>query len=592
MLSHTCCSCFARRNSGPFSHIFIPRLKSQREEQIGSIDAEISRTEDAIVMLVRQRVILKRKRNACSPAVNLPPELLALIFEYACLPRHPNDSILDDDTGPMPGSMHVGLSTGSGAVTPFFIGMVCFAWRQVSRNASQLWNNITIRIRNRHSEAQAELLRCWLAHASVRPLSIKVLEEEEADDDELDGWGLNTPSTEIIDVLADHAQQWHTVDMFLPVAWKRTLGRVVRSLPLLTHLTLRLTESSPSMGYVSIFAAAPALREATLVGYGVTDVDLPWAQLTHLEAECFSAHEAYEALRLCSDIRRCQLEQLYRGMAPFTPTPFTHLALETLELVVDSVVGLGPLLGALTLPRLRNLVLALPDESETPMMQWVLPLLKRSACELRKLHLVGVTPREEELVQCLRAVPTLTTLLLLNPRAETGGKLTGRVLDLMNPAGAVNSRWRDSDCAEEYEYISPQACVARLEGKSRDDERPLIPRLERLVYQGPITFTPHALVHFLLSRWHTCPSSPNPPSEVSGAGSSARAIYRTGGNSAVGIRGEVHTDARGPATARLRSAIFTTPTQIRFEGEDREYVQALLRDGMHLQFLVDPNADT
>lgn len=623
MLSHPCCICFAQRNRSSSTPVYIPKSRSAKDEQIAAIDAEVLRTENAIVALVKQRASLKRKRNAFSPAVNLPPELLSLIFEFACLPRDADDNLLLDVSNSsicVPGSANLGVTIGPGAVTPFFLGSVCMSWRNISRGTSQLWKNATVNLSNRRADTQATLLRRWLAQAGLQPLSIKVIEDDVNDEEDMDEWGIDTTSPAVIHVLAEHAPRWHAVDMFLPAAWKTALARVAKSLPHLAHLTLRPAESSPSLARVSMFADAPALSEVTLVGYGVANVDLPWAQLTRLEAECFSAFEAYETLRLCSAMRRCQLEQRYRGVVPFTPHPFTHSTLETLELVVDSAVGLGALLGALTLPSLRHFVLALPEDCEEPMIKWVTPLLRRSACHLEQLHLVGETPMEHELVECLRMVPTLKTLLLLNPKAETGGKLTESLLDLMNPeegnrggGGAQDSYAMDPvQCQErsnDWEAhfngnadasMGPGAEFGQQRGQT---EGPLVPNLESFIYQGPVAFNPHALVEFLLIKWYDppslLPSVPTSPSEtlspclmsMSIADDCGTPEYRTsnfggnGGDYAAKSKGALQT------TARLRSVIFTTPTRIRFEGADAKIVRRLQRDGMHLQFLSDPNGD-
>ncbi|KAF9484529.1 hypothetical protein BDN70DRAFT_917557 [Pholiota conissans] len=519
-----------KSNPPPISH--FPNTTPDKARQISHIDAEVLRTEDAIVALVKKRALLKRKRNTFVPAVNLPSELLAMIFEYACSPSP------DDESGVADVQERCELCPGD-ANFGIFIGAVCSAWRSIAKGASQLWSTVNMRVSNKQAGRQAALLRYWLSNSGQRPLKVRLIEDDENDNEENeDDWGINTTSTAVINVLAGHAQQLQFVDLFLPSAWKQTLNRISRNLPLLTHLTLRVADGSPSLPRVDYFVSAPQLREVTLVGYSVADVSLPWAQLERLDGEYFSAFECLETLRLCPRLRRCTLEQLYRGIFPMAPVPMTHTALEALELLVDTPTELGALLGALTLPALRSFVLSLPDEE--PLIPKVLPLIARSACALETLHLVGVTPPEDELVACLGMLPGLRELLLLNPETERGGKLTQKVLDLMNPGKQEGREW---DVWQPEKDMVAAWC--------------LVPNLEAIVYQGAVSFTPHALVEFLANRW-----------------------YGTSLNS------KVHDPKISSPAVRLRSATFTTTIQIRFEGTDALVVQKLMQEGMHLEFLV------
>ncbi|KAF8197024.1 hypothetical protein BJ912DRAFT_954554 [Pholiota molesta] len=456
MLSYTRCNCYIRRNSNPLlSRIFQTPPRRKRVKFLISTPKFYAQKMPS---LPRQTTrLLKRKRNTFVPAVSLPPELLTMIFEFACCPSSDDETCMpntDERCELCPGGSNLGICIGPGALTPLFIGTVCSAWRNIARSASQL---------------------CLVAHA----------------------------------------HQLHTVDLFLPSSWKPALIRISRCLPQLTHLTLRVADSSPSLPRMDLFACAPQLREVTLVGYSVADVSLPWAQLERLDGEYFSAFECLETLRLCPRLRRCTLEQLYRGVFPIAPAPMTHAALEVLELL-------------------------------EPLIPRVLPLIARSACALETLHLVGMTPPEDELVECLRALPGLRELLLLNPETEKDvgfdepDKYEGWRLEGMEMA---EDQWCEEGVRAGPDVMTCEGC--------------LVPVLEKLVYQGAVAFTPHALVGFLADRWWgTSPKG----TEI------------------------VDVDCKPSYTEG--------PTKAGAEQRHQKRAPAKLqREGMHLEFLVDPNAD-
>ena len=539
---------FQRRNSEPC----IPSTSTgSTEEHVASIDAEISRTEDAIVRLVKHRAILKRRRNAFSPAVKLPAELLALIFEFACLPTDVDDHIGWEG---YPGATNLNMGVGSGAVTPLFLGSVCNAWRTIAFRTSQLWNRVIIHLNERHSEAQGGLLRRWLSRTRQRPLWIKVMEDESttSENEDDNSWGIDVTSTKIIDILAEHSTQWHTVNLFLPSTWKQSLSRIRNNLPNLKSITLRPAEGSPTLSRVNAFSLARALRNITIIGYSISEIFVPWAQLERVDGEYFCVSEALDVLRMCPCLLRAQFTQLSRGLPPFLPPPVQHDQLEALELILDSSDQLHRFFGAMTLPNLKELVLSLSDDES--LLGAVMPLLRRSGCaaSLTHLHLVGQTPMEDELIGCLEELSGLEVFLLINP-VMSGGKLTDRILRLMKPMSNLCSakhRAHTEDIDEEMD-------------QGENGESCLLPRLRRLEYQGPIAFDSRTLVEILVSRWCWTTSS-NP--------------------SASECKPTINT-------AQLKSVVLTTERRITFGGQAARTVQKLMEEGMSLQFLKDPNGN-
>ncbi|PPQ79119.1 hypothetical protein CVT25_002853 [Psilocybe cyanescens] len=598
---------FSRRNTEPNISTLFADKNLGKEERLACIDSEIKRVEDNIVKLVMQRAYLKRRRNTYSLAVNLPPELLALIFEFACVPNGGEYDTRHYTHGEgLYGGMNMGLSVGIGAVTPFFIGTVCSAWRYIAQNTTQLWSTLTLYMNNRHADSQAALLRSWLKHSGQRPLSIKLIEDDADDHDHEDGgtdWGIDVTSTAVITVLAAHSKQWHTIDMFVPHSWKSALSKIKHKLPLLASATLRVAESSPSLARVDAFAFAPQLREVRLVGYSVTDVYLPWAQLHRLDGEYFSPGECLDTLHLGSELRTCQFEQLCRGMQPFNVRPIRHERLTSFELIMDTAHEVDTLFGALTLPNLTELVLSLSDEES---VLWpVVPLMHRSRFKLQRLHLVGVTPEEDQLIAFLKEQPTLKELLLVNPTTESGGRLTQRFLDAMSPANKIGQT-NNTDSGTE-------AQIGMETSKERHAPY-ILPMLEHLEYQGATDFSPQDLIELLVSRWRACPSDDARNSTAASISEDTAiaseslqtqtpldgptTIYNTPTSNYPHSHSHSHSHsdagtrpARAQA-AQLRSVAITTTKKMRFNTAETQILQGLIAEGMRLDFLADVNADS
>ncbi|KAF9039111.1 hypothetical protein BJ165DRAFT_1351818, partial [Panaeolus papilionaceus] len=348
------------------------------------IDSEIAQVQESIVALVKRHAMLKEKRNSYAPVMGLPLEVLTLIFEFACMGSQTAEGV-------------------PGAVSPFFLGTICRAWRGIAWNATQLWSTIKLRLDEQRSLAQAELVREWLARSRQRRLDITLLEDfppsddtDNDDDNESSSW-MDTTSTAVIQVFAEHSHRWARLDIIVPHAWKATLNQVRYRMPALTFIRLRVSENCPSMSHISTFAHAPELKHVALVGYAAADVDLPWSQLEGFEGEYYTAAECLDTLRQCTSLKNAQFEQMYRGVTTLggmTLPMVDHKHLESFELVLDSNIELRGVFSLVTLPALRTLIVSVP--SQQPTLDLIMPMLTRSGRTgtLEKLHLVSTMPEE------------------------------------------------------------------------------------------------------------------------------------------------------------------------------------------------------
>jgi hypothetical protein len=555
-----CNSCKGYRLSDPPPISHFPNPTPEQASQIADLDANIQRMDDHIKALINQRATLSRKRNALVPAVNLPPEVLATIFEFACSRTPLDPEYNESDMATLFDKPFRSLSTSKQyycacTTTPTLIDAVCSAWKNIEK--SQLWSNTTITFDDTNSGAQAAKLRYRISQSGQRPLNLSLVE---AFNDDEDG-NCTVWYTHVLDVLEAYAHRLQSLDLFLSEGWKHepAIARIAKRLPLLTCVSLRPGSGLQGMEHFNLFAHAPKLREVRLIDCCTTTVSLPLAQLEHLEvASPSSVEECLNVLRLCPRLRSytTYINDTPRDFAPVLP-PMTHTELEVLKVMDNSMpeMGIRAFLEALTLPMLCSFSLYIRAKDSHAGIPSLLPFLSCSAGKLETLCLAGQMPLEEQLWGCLQVLPQLRKLVL-NNRSHKNTILTQRTLDRMNPTkyGGV-----DEECSRQL----------------------LAPNLATFNYHGPIELAPHALVEFLVDRWHGPPAAHTSRHDVE---------FQPG----VGVEGRTARERLPPRVnaplVRLRSVAFSTVARrhsgekIQFDDADTAVLQRLQQEGMSVVF--------
>ncbi|KAF7334600.1 F-box domain-containing protein [Mycena venus] len=285
-------------------------------------------------------------------------------------------------------------ATPSRYAAPLLLTQVCRLWRTIALATPNLWQSIVVKELGpgdlERLNDPAKLVEMWLQRSAGLPLSLFVHLLNEV------------LAQSIIDTCLVHHHRWSEVEVLSFV----NIDARDREFPVLRKV--RLSHRDEPRHTIRILNA-PALREAciTTVSNTQCDVQLPWAQLSHLR---FSTHGLLAAclpiLSHCSDL----LVHLTHSSALIQPIPETmfdnpHLTLPTLESL--DVTLLGPsIIPHLTLPRLQHLTVSghIPSAIEP-----LRALFSRSFCSLQSLHL---TVAHELLVDLFQLVPTVVTLAL------------------------------------------------------------------------------------------------------------------------------------------------------------------------------------
>ncbi|KAJ6510385.1 hypothetical protein C8R45DRAFT_813932 [Mycena sanguinolenta] len=322
--------------------------------------------------LVEERYVVRRALDSIVfyPILTVPPEIMQEIFVF-CLP--------DDSEGPL---------VPDRKVAPLLLLNVCRKWREIALSAPRLWASIRVNLRSECFDNSLPLLECWLARARSVPLSVAVVYMNYED---------NPSPEQLISSLERSSEQWQDVRLELPFKDLRRLNGIEGKVPLLKKLLIGPTDAyfagmeGLRITPITAFSDAPLLREVHLVtGFPFT-LELPWAQLTKLQAtslsvcECLEILEASPALVECTLSLRQSFDMAHAARIP----PLENLRALTLRTSGFHV----DLLHCLTLPVLQELQFHVaPGASREDSLAKLAAFVERSgiACCLKEIRFSGV----------------------------------------------------------------------------------------------------------------------------------------------------------------------------------------------------------
>ncbi|KAJ7159854.1 hypothetical protein C8R43DRAFT_847044, partial [Mycena crocata] len=264
--------------------------------------------------------------------LTVPPEIMEEIFVF-CLLDYRGDPIIPDPS-----------------VAPLVLLNVCRHWRNIALSTPRLWCSLRVNLRSENFEKGLPLFECWLARARFRPLSVAVVYMNYEEN----------PSPDIlIRCLQRSSAQWQDVRLELPFKDLQRLNGIEGHVPLLRKLLVGPTDAyfagmqGMRVTPITAFSIAPLLREVHLVtGFPFT-IELPWGQLTKLQATSLSVCECLEILESSPALVECtlSLRQSFDTASATRISPLEYLQVLTLR-----TSGFhADLLHCLTLPVLREL---------------------------------------------------------------------------------------------------------------------------------------------------------------------------------------------------------------------------------------------
>ncbi|KAJ7601510.1 hypothetical protein DFH06DRAFT_1312196 [Mycena polygramma] len=370
----------------------IPAIREIISERIDALDTMIGALDVQIRHLQATRAQLARRRSETadcahqfcaipSPVRRVPQELISEIFAL----------LTAQDRARL------------GSKPPWRLGFICRSWRRYAFSYSLLWSSLTI-----------STDRQWHPHTTTRMLSKLQAQLLRSATGPLDiSWSgvSDDPETQVLDLVLPDSNHWRTVrfdisgskpvlDWLQPVYGK--LDRLER---------LEVINAARTI-FPDIFAAAPKLREVAffsrrhISGHKPAfdaHITIPWGQITHYRGELSFARQL-DILFAAPNLSSCALDivEPHNFVPPIdTPVLLAHLR----RLCVDRV---GSLLN-ITAPKLEELC----SVYSVHMIPRIVPFIRRASCTLQRMCL-WQCPLSSELITALRALPTLTYLLLEN----------------------------------------------------------------------------------------------------------------------------------------------------------------------------------
>ncbi|KAJ7645979.1 hypothetical protein DFH06DRAFT_581170 [Mycena polygramma] len=306
----------------------------------------------------------------------LPPEIVALIFEY-CLPSHTWHAWSPQDSGP---NDHLWPSPNK---APLLLAQICGRWREICLNTPSLWRSIAF-----GEGGSLDLLETWLLRAGNQPLRIFL---QSRDDTRADALMRN---------VKPHSSRWQEVHFALPASAHQQLD--LMAFPCLERLTLVTPdEAGPSI----VIQQAPSLRHAEIIRLPYFTAHLALQQLTSL-----TLYSQATPVMIVAVLRCCpNLLALDTGSTWTLTTLVPSEAPLQLHFLRSLKVPEPTLLHCLTAPRLKQLQILITMGSRCDALQL---FLARSCCDLQSLTSKLLRTNADQTRQIFRVVPTVTHLHL------------------------------------------------------------------------------------------------------------------------------------------------------------------------------------
>lgn len=349
--------------------------------------------------LTRRASEIRVKINLSHSAINrqLPPEILGTIFEaYVDDPSY-EDFLYEADVA------DCRATSGN----PLLLGAVCRTWRDIAWSTPRLWTSLTVHVDFARQPTQTRLTQEWLARSGKLPLSIRLVDYKQRNDD----INLIRP---LISAINQYAQRWRNLHIHLPTCmfpWFKPVGNHV---PMLEYLKVEgkhhfanddwMDENTRDLLWLG---DTPSLKYLSTSRISLINLKVGWENVTHFAGENVSIAECLEIVRRAPLLEHCVFQSTSGSTEDLPPpsAPILVQRLRTFSVTFPNQGGLA-LMQSVTSPALETLAVVGPLSGCLP------AFFVRSHCPLQRLSLTFFGDDPKCLIDLLRTQPSLTALSL------------------------------------------------------------------------------------------------------------------------------------------------------------------------------------
>ncbi|KAG1747101.1 uncharacterized protein EDB91DRAFT_1345187 [Suillus paluster] len=340
----------------------ISAIINQRQQQLDEVLHEISGLETVLQQLVEKKDRITQSMNLHeglgSALWRLPTEVLSHIFIY-CLPQY-------EHLEPEPD------------IAPMLLIRVCRRWREVAVGLPSLWCRLYMELDASDSLRAAFCYDSWLKRSRGCPLSLA-----------LDCYA--THSTELRSLIQPYVHQILSLSIHYP----DKPGLLLEDLPALQELNIMGDDNwrppvAPFISRLPSTLRSLRIKEARFNVEDISSFNPIWASLTKVNINIVHSNVFLHLLQLCPNLSSLTVRADYDGIP--TLEPFTHTAIQSIDISFFLRGTLSGLFDALSLPNLRVLV---ASRARTWPHEKFKAFLVRSKCSLESLT-VRAGAREDD----------------------------------------------------------------------------------------------------------------------------------------------------------------------------------------------------
>ena len=311
---------------------------------------------------------------------------------------------------------------------PLLVSKICSSWRSAAIANPRLWSRLFLELTLPNPTpsspsslrslspsscvSQKNMVETWLARSGACPLTIYVLWEDSP-------FSFTHP---VLDALVEHCTRWHTMFFYLPSPAFRSFSRIRNRLPMLTELSLGMDDRViPSSvipeedNKVDMFENAPCLRSLECVNMSPTMFKFPWNQLQDIPLLPVPIDEALDILHRSKRLVKVGfliVDPHHLSNSPAAPHRYIdHSNLRCFTLMTshwNETISVRSLFPHLAFPQLESLTICNLKSPFGPEFTRFLSQLH----VLKTLHLRRTALSDEQLVEGLKYLPSLTSLIV------------------------------------------------------------------------------------------------------------------------------------------------------------------------------------